>query len=397
MPNFDFDRIIPRENTSSEKCDPQFYASTFPNAPEGSIPLWVADMDFATAPCVEKEIQKRAAHPIFGYTNAIPEVFERISWWQEIRHGYTIEKEDISFYSGVVSAIGIAIRALTKPGDGVLIQEPVYYPFRREIEANHRKLFNNILVNEKNDGYYTIDFPDLEKKLSNPEVKLMILCSPHNPVGRVWKQTEIEKVATLCLENGVILVSDEIHSDLILGDAYFTSVGTLEQTLRDNSIILNSVSKTFNLAGLAMSYSAISNPEIKSSIDKEISLFHYIPHTFGLTGTFAAYQEDGALWVDALCKYLTENMLFVSDYLKKYAPKTKFTPSEGTYLGWIDCRDYSTDQDLLEKTFIQAGVLMDPGYFFGESGSGFMRINCASPKSVLEEGLKRSITALESL
>lgn len=397
MKNFDFDKIISRKNTYSEKYEPEFYKTLFPNAPADSLPMWVADMDFATAPCVEESIQKRAAHPIFGYTDVSDDLYEKISWWQTTRHQYSVKKEEVSFYSGVVAAIGVTIRALTNPGEGIVIQEPVYYPFRREIEANNRIVFNNKLIDREGTGYYEIDFDDLEKQLSNPTVTMMVLCSPHNPVGRVWTKAELEKIGTLCVENSVVLVSDEIHSDLILGGTSFVSVATLESSIFNQSIILTSVSKTFNLAGLSMAYSVIPNAEIRKKVDHEISLMHYIPHTFGTTGMLGAYQEEGAAWVDALCQYLTVNMQFIAEYLANYAPNTVFLPSEGTYLGWIDCRKYSTDKEQLACAFIDAGILMDPGYLFGENGIGYTRINAASPRSLLEQGLERTVKALKLL
>lgn len=384
---YDFDSVISRKNTSSLKCEPKLYKEVFSNADDNAIPFWVADMDFATAPCIASAIQKRSEHKIYGYTSPLDDFYKAILWWQKTRHNFYVKPEDISLFSGVVSIISHAVRAFSEKGDGIIVQQPVYHPFMSVVLENGRKLVNNELICDS--GEYSVNFDDLEKKASDPNNKMLILCNPHNPIGRVWTKVELEKIADICYRNDVLVVSDEIHGDIVLGENEFVSFGTLDEKYVCKSIVCASMTKTFNLAGLTLGYSMVKDHELKEKLDKVHNGSHYMVNVFALEAAKAAYTLDGADWVNELCRYLTKSSEIIENFLKENLSLTVYKKPQATYLGWIDCSAYVRNDDELKERIPKSGLLLNYGSGFGNGGNGFVRWNFACPHSVLEKGLSR--------
>lgn len=383
---YDFNLAVNRMGTRSIKWDPAFLEKI---SGKDTLPLWVADMDFVSPESVVKALHERVEHRVFGYPFADEAYYEALIGWQAKRHGWPIKQEWVSISPGIVPALSFIVRALTEPGDGIIIQEPVYAPFRQTIEGHGRVLLNNRLVHEN--GYYRMDYEDLEKKASEPNVKLLILCSPHNPVGRVWTEEELRKLGDICLKHGVIIVSDEIHNDLVLPGHRHTSFAVLGEEYANSSIVCTAPSKTFNIAGLQNSNIIIPNPEIKKKFDQEMNLFHVGgSNILGLTAAAAAYTTEGEEWLEQLLVYLDGNADFIKQYLEANLPAVKFRKPEGTYLAWLDFSELIPNSKQLERTIKkEAKVLLNPGYGFGEGGDGFMRLNFGCARPVLEEGLER--------
>ncbi|MBN2984050.1 MalY/PatB family protein [Cohnella algarum] len=381
-----FDRIIPREGTRSVKWDPEFLS--FIKA-DGTLPMWVADMDFAAPEAVRTALQERVAHGVFGYPFADSAYYDAVIYWHRKRHGWSIQKDWITITPGIVPALNFLVLALTEPGEGVIIQEPVYGPFREAVESHGRKLFNNRLVSEN--GYYRMDLADLERKAADPETKLLILCSPHNPVGRVWKEEELRQVGDICRRHGIVVVSDEIHGDLILPGSRHIPFASLGDECAELSIVCTAPSKTFNVPGLQTSNLIIPNPELKKKLDKQLNLFHVGgANVLGLTATAAAYSPEGEQWLDELLLYLDGNAQRIAEELARTLPSVRYLKPEGGYLAWLDFRDLSGDDKQLEQRMKQeAKVLLSPGPIFGEGGEGFMRLNYGCPRSILDEALSR--------
>ncbi|MCQ2588934.1 MAG: pyridoxal phosphate-dependent aminotransferase [Treponema sp.] len=379
----DFDKITDRSKTYAIKYD----LAKARNKPEDAISLWVADMDFPTAPCIQKALADRAAHGIFGYSRPDERYYEALEKWYKTRHNYSFEKEWVINTPGVVFAIATAIKAYTKEGDGVLIQKPVYYPFFNMINALDRKVVNSPL--EFKNGHYEINFEDFEKQIVENDVKLFLLCSPHNPGGRVWSKAELEKIAEICLRHKVIVVSDEIHSDITFGDNVHTVFGNISKEAAENSIICTAPSKSFNLAGLQFSNIFIPNAELRKKFQKEVDKTGYDePSLTGIVAAVAAYSEGGQ-WFDEAKKYIWENIQFAAKYLEEHNPKIKAIIPEGTYLLWLDFSETGlSDAEINEKVLRQAKVWLDAGSMFGKEGEKFQRINCATPRVVLEQALK---------
>jgi len=383
---YDFDQIISRSGTHSVKWE--FMPEVKGKAKEDLLPLWIADMDFPCAEPIIKALHKRVDRGIFGYSLAGSDhYFETVQGWFKNRFNWKIDVKDIHIAPGVVPALTVLIKSLTKPGDGIIIQKPVYYPFMAIIESNGRKNINNPLLEK--DGYYSIDFDDLKEKASLADTTMMILCSPHNPVGRVWTKEELEKLLLICLKNNVILVSDEIHCDLVRKESNFIPVGSLSQDER--IITCTSPSKTFNLAGMQISNIIIKNEKYKKLWTKEIfensGLFGSNP--LGIVAAEAAYTM-GASWLEQVNQYISDNLGFVRDFLSENLPAAVYRVPEGTYFAWIDLRAYGFTAEKLEELIREkAGVLLDEGYIFGEEGAGFERINVACPRSILRESLER--------
>ena len=352
--------------------------------PEGLLPMWVADMDFAAPPEVLEDIGKAVRHGIFGYSEVKEDYYTAVSDWFGLRYGYTATKRETVKAPGVVFALACAVRAFTEPGQAVMIQTPVYYPFYDVIRDNGRMLVTNPLRydNEK----YSIDFEDFERKISGNEVKLFILCSPHNPVGRVWTRAELEQLNNICVKYDVTIVSDEIHCDFVWAGHTHTCFGLLNE----NAVIATAPSKTFNLAGLQVSNIFVKNQTLRRKLKAEINRSGYSQlNTLGLVACQSSY-EKGAAWLDELRLYLTENIQLVREFLSERFPKVKLIEPEGTYLLWLDFSQYRLSQDELDRRIVEdAKLWLDSGTMFGTEGVGFQRINIACPKKTLTQALNR--------
>lgn len=381
---YDFDELVERRGSDCLKYD--FAAER--GMPEDVLSLWVADMDFRTAPCITERIQKDAAFGIFGYTDSKDDYFQTLSKWYGTYFNWKVEKDWLVKTPGVVFAIATAVSAFTKEGDSVLIQQPVYYPFSAVIQDNDRKLVNNELVIK--DGHYEMDLEDFEKKVVQEKVKLFILCSPHNPVGRVWTEEELRRVGEICLKYDVKIVSDEIHSDFVYPGSVHHVLTTVDERFQNISIICTAPSKTFNLAGLQVSNIWIPNPELRSIFQKKMrSIGCSEINMLGLHACQAAY-EGGREWLEQLKEYLKENLDFVRTYLKENLPQIKLVEPEGTYLVWLDCRELGLNGEELEQFIVQKAKLwLDDGAIFGKAGEGFERVNIACPRAVLKAALDR--------
>ncbi|NFV74479.1 pyridoxal phosphate-dependent aminotransferase, partial [Clostridium botulinum] len=380
---YNFDKVVNRDNTNCSKWN--FNKETF--GYEDIISMWIADMDFETVPEVKEEIINRAHHGIYGYTATTESYYKEVVNWMKKRHGWNIKKEWITNTPGIVMAVNTIVRTFTHSGDKVLLQRPIYYPFFKAINNNGCHIVNNPL---KFDGKrYEMDFEDLDNKLSDPRVKIMILCSPHNPTGRVWTKEELVKVGNLCLKHNVLVISDEIHSDLIYKPNKHIPFAAICKEFADISITCTAPSKTFNLAGLQGSNIIISNErlmnEFKIAMENiglsRLNIFAYI-------ACEAAYKY-GEQWVEELIDYLQENKEFAKKFIEEKVPMLKVIEPEGTYLLWIDCRELKMSKEELEEFMLkEAGVAFDEGYIFGEEAIGFERMNIACPREVLKEALE---------
>ncbi len=379
---YDFNRVINRENTSCVKYD--LRKEYFGKA--DVIPLWVADMDFDTPDFIRQAIIKRAEHPIYGYGIKTDSWYQSIISWLKERHHWQVEKNQISFSPGVVPGFTFALLALTKPGDQVVVQPPVYFPFFNSVTDNGRILLHNQLV--ENDNYYTIDFDDLEEKLRQPKTKILILSSPHNPVGRVWKKEELERMVNLCHENGVVILSDEIHGDLVLSGQTHIPTASISAKAQEITITFMAPSKTFNLAGMATSFLVIQNPELKAKYDEMLNALHLNGgNIFGALALEAAY-ENGSEWLNQLLNYIEQNVDLTQDFLRNNVPQITFLKPEATYLLWLNCKSLQLNDVDLQKFFVEkANLGLNGGIVFGPGGSGFMRMNVACPRAILEQAL----------
>jgi cystathionine beta-lyase len=378
---YDFDSVIDRSNTCSIKYEP-----TWRGKPADVLPLWVADMDFASPPCVQEALIRRARHGIFGYSEPDAAYFNVIRNWFDERFNWTTRREWLTITPGVVNALYIAVRALTKPGDGVVIQQPVYHPFESCVLQTGRQLLVNELV--YSEGRYSIDFQDFEEKAK--QAKLFIMCSPHNPVGRVWNNDELMRMGEICLRHGVIVVADEMHEDFVFQGHKHLVFASLNKDFADITVTCTSPAKTFNLAGLLIANIFISNKELRDKFKEEYTRFGLSqPGVMGLVACKAAY-ESGAQWLEQLLDYLAHNMLFLKTYLSDHIPKIKLVEPEGTYLAWLDCNELGIPAQKLDEAVIQKGKLwLSPGLSFGKGGEGFERINVGCPRSVLHNALER--------
>ena len=385
-----FDTIVERRNTDCLKYD----AAIRRGYPADILPLWVADMDFPTATPVLETLGKRVKHGIFGYTEADPErLYQVLKLWFAERHHWQIQKDWLLQTPGVVFALAMAVKAFTDPGDTVLIQQPVYYPFSEVILDNGRRRVSNDLVLKN--GRYEIDFADFEEKIITYKVKLFMLCSPHNPVGRVWTREELKKIAEICGKHGVIVVADEIHEDFVWSSHPHIPYTLLGEDVASRSVICTSPSKTFNLAGLQVSNIFIPDFTLRRRFKHEINAAGYSQlNTLGLAACEAAYR-NGAPWLDELKLYLYENIRFTREFLLKNLPQVKMVEPEGTYLLWLDFRGLGLTGARLERLIVeQAGLWLDSGRIFGHAGEGFQRINIACPRAVLVDALERIVRAL---
>ncbi len=388
--HYDFDSIIDRTKTNSIKWD----VSSLPEDCRDAIPLWVADMDFACPPEVVAAIQQRATHPIYGYTDRSTEYYTSLINWMKRRNHWEIKREWVRFAPGVVPALNLAVLAYTQPGDKIIIQPPVYYPFAEAILNNGRQLVENPL--KLRGSHYEMDFDDLERKLDS-RTKLLVLCSPHNPVGRVWTEEELNRLIDICAAHHITIVSDEIHSDIILGPEPHHCTANMSKKAADITITLTAPNKTFNLAGLQIANIIIPNPQLRHAFSQQsANLGLGLANIFGIVAQEAAYGK-GELWLEALLDYLRENYRVVKGFLEERIPKIKVMPLEGTYLPWLDCRALGLSDAQLHDLFLkEAKLWLDDGTMFGTRGSGFMRLNIASPQSVLERALAQLEVALNA-
>ena len=381
---YDFDKITDRKGTDCLKYD---FAKER-GRHEGILPLWVADMDFPTLPQVSERLRKITEHGIYGYSDAKEPYFQALLGWYEKHFSWKIQKEWLIKTPGVVFALAAAVRAYTKPGEAVLLQQPVYYPFSEVIADNERVIVNSPL--KLIDDHYEIDFDDFEQKIRDNHVKLFLLCSPHNPVGRVWKKWELEKIGEICIRYGVIVVSDEIHSDFTWGENKHLMFASLSDDFANISITCTAPSKTFNLAGLQVSNIFIPNETLRFKFKKAVDAAGYSQvNVMGLEACQAAY-EYGEEWLTQLKEYLKDNIAFVREFIQTRLPKLTMIEPEGTYLLWIDCHKVCLDSVEL-TSFIRkkTGLYVSDGLEYGENGKAFIRMNVACPFERLKDGLNR--------
>lgn len=377
---YDFDKLIVRRGTDSYKWDSA--------VSDDILPMWVADMDFTTAPAVIDALKLRVEHGVFGYTRVPDSYYDSVINWFERRHNWKISKDRIIYTSGVVPAISAVIKALTKPGDKVLVQTPVYNCFFSSIRNNGCVMVSSPLVYENNT--YHIDFEDLENKASDPDVKLMLLCNPHNPACRVWTEAELRRIGDICIKHSVMVVSDEIHCELVFGDNKYIPFASVSDEFLSHSVTCVSPSKAFNIAGLQIANIVCSDAAMRAKIDRAINDNEVCDvNPFGVIATQAAYR-DGEEWLSQLLDYIWNNYLYMKDFCRKYLPQFPVAVLEGTYLAWMDCRVLNMTAEKLEEDLIQKVKLwLNAGTMYGAEGEGFLRWNLACPRARLEEGLKR--------
>ncbi|MEE0348291.1 MAG: MalY/PatB family protein [Lachnospiraceae bacterium] len=387
--DLNFDKVINRKNTRCLKYD---FAERR-GMPKDVLPLWVADMDFETSSYVEDALVERAKEGIFGYSEVQTPYFEIVRDWMKKHHDWDVQEKWLIKTPGIVMALAMAVKAYTKPGEGVLLQLPVYYPFSEVIKDNGRNVVSNTLYLGE-DNRYHIDFEDFERKIIEENIKLFFLCNPHNPVGRVWSKQELTQIGDICVKHGVIVVSDEIHQDFVFKGKH-TVFASLKKEYEDISITCTSPSKTFNLAGLMMSNIFIANRELRHNFRRELDAAGISQlGIMGLVACEAAYK-NGEVWYQAMLSYVKENIAFTKEFVEKNLPGVTMIDLEGTYLVWLDFRKTGLSVDELEHRVIhKAKLWLDSGKIFGECGIGFQRINVACPRSILEDALNRIKAAI---
>lgn len=390
--NLDFDKVIDRRNTRCLKYD---FAKRR-GMPEDVLPLWVADMDFATSSYIEDALIERAKHGIFGYSEVQTPYFEILANWLKKHHNWDVQEKWLIKTPGVVFALAMAVKAYTEIGEGILIQAPVYYPFYKVIRDNGRKIVENELY-LGDDNRYHIDFEDFEDKIISEKVRLFILCSPHNPVGRVWTAEELVKLGDICVKHGVIVVSDEIHADFVFKGRHHV-FASLKKEFENISITCTSPSKTFNLASMMMSNIFIPNHELKRKFRKELDAAGTSQlGIMGLVACEAAYSK-GEEWYRSMIEYVRKNIEFTKEYIAENIPDVSMIDIEGTYLVWLDFHKTGLSAEELDRRIIHnAKLWLDSGKIFGKCGEGFQRINVACPRSILKEALDRIKNILKGL
>ena len=380
---YDFDEIIPRRGTNSYKWDSAGDADI--------LPMWVADMDFRTAPPVVEALRKRVEHGIFGYVRVPDAYYAAVTNWFARRHDWQIEKEWIIYTTGVVPALSAVIKALTVPGDKVMVQTPVYNCFFSSIRNNGCGMIANPLIYRN--GTYQIDFADLEQKAADPNVKVLLLCNPHNPAGRVWTKQELTRIGDICIRNNVWVVADEIHCELVFPGHTYIPFASISQEFLMHSVTCTSPSKAFNLAGLQIANIISADKDIRTKLDKAINVKEVNP--FGVEALMAAYN-DSKEWLEELKQYLFANYNYLRAYFAEYLPEFPVSMLEGTYLVWVDCSVLNQSSDEIVKTLLEKEKLwVNEGGLYGEAGEGFIRINIACPRQQLIEGLNRLRRALK--
>ena len=391
---YDFDRPIDRTGTISIKWSPELRTQMYKE--REILPMGIADMDFPTAPAVAEAVGRRAAHPTYGYGYPSPDYLQASVDWQRRRNGWEIRPDWILYTPGVNLALVCAIEMYAAPGEGVIVQSPVYYPYFDYVRGTGRKLLLNPLRNRE--GRYEMDLEGLERLAAAPDTRLLILCSPHNPVGRVWSRAELEQVGAICLRHGVMVAVDEIHADLTLPPHRFVPYATVSEAMAQHCIVCTSPSKSFNLAGLLVSDIIIPNDTIRAAFAAKLAPYYLWPGNFGAVAQIAAYNE-GEAWLDALRAYLADNARYIADFLADRLPQVRYRIPEGTYLAWLDFRALGlTPEALWERMLHRARVATDNGVLFGPAGEGdgFQRLNFACPRSQLTEALTRIAGAFAS-
>lgn len=380
---YDFDKLITRRGTYSYKWDTP--------ANDEILPMWVADMDFQTAPAVIKALRDRAEHGIFGYAKIPPKFYAALSNWFSRRHGWNIPREHVVCTPGVVPALSAIIKALTSPRDKVIVQTPAYNCFFSSVKNNHCELSENPLIFR--DGRWTMDFEDLEKKASDPAAKIFLLCNPHNPVGRVWTAAELQRVSEICRRHDVFVVADEIHCELVFNGNIYTPFATVASAFPKTFASCVSPSKAFNLAGLQIASTVLPDQNVREKFLRAVNDNEVCDvGVFGIEAAIAAYN-DGKEWLDALLAYLWDNYKFLRDFFAEKLPQFPVSPLEGTYLAWIDCRALGDAAKTFPERLLQREKLMlSPGAIYG--GEGFVRLNFACPRKRLQDGLKRFYRAV---
>lgn len=383
---YDFDKITDRRATNSYKWD---------SAPDGVLPMWVADMDFRTAPAVIDALQKRVAHGIFGYTRVPDAYYDAVTSWFSRRHGWDIDREWIIYTSGVVPAVSAVIKALTVPGDKVIVQTPVYNCFFSSIRNNGCEIVSNPL--RRTADTYEMDFDNLERCAADPRAKVMLLCNPHNPAGRVWTPDELTRLGNICLRNGVTVVADEIHCELVYQGFKYTPFASLSDAFLHRSVTCVSPSKAFNIAGLQIANIVAFDNDLRSRIDKAININEVCDvNPFGVAATIAAYNE-GEEWLNQLVDYLHGNYEAMVEFCQRELPEFPITRLEGTYLVWMDCSSLGMPSDALEHALLDdARLWLNAGTMYGAEGEGYMRWNIACPRSVMLDGLNRFLNFVRS-
>ncbi len=395
--SFDFDTEVNKFGINSIKWEFVFDADHTPrqgdhahpkHGDERLLPMWVADMDFRCPPPVIEAVIERAKRGVFGYAMPTDSYYEAVISWFARRYGRSIQKEWIVMTPGVVPALNLMIQTYTQPGDKILIQRPVYHPFTFAIANNGREVVSNSLVLEN--GRYQMDFDDLAAKAADPAVKMAILCSPHNPIGRVWSRDELTRFGEICLDNDVLVIADEIHCDLIYSGVEFTSFANISEDFAQKSIVCTAPSKTFNIAGLKLSNIIIPDEDLRSQFNKTLECTGIMgTNTFGIVATEAAYNL-GEEWLTAVMEYIEGNYQFMQTYLAEHLPQLHLMPTEGTYLVWLDCRALElTPEERKKLIFEEARLYLDEGEIFGPEGEGFERINLACPRWLLAEAMDR--------
>lgn len=383
---YDFDKTIDRRATNSYKWD---------SAPEGVLPMWVADMDFRTASAIIDALQKRVAHGIFGYTRVSDAYYDAVTSWFSRRHGWDIDREWIIYTSGVVPAVSAVIKALTVPGDKVIVQTPVYNCFFSSIRNNGCEIVSNPL--RRTADTYEMDFDALERCAADPRAKVMLLCNPHNPAGRVWTPDELTRLGNICLRNGVTVVADEIHCELVYQGFKYTPFASLSDAFLHRSVTCVSPSKAFNIAGLQIANIVAFDNDLRSRIDKAININEVCDvNPFGVAATIAAYNE-GEEWLNQLVDYLHGNYEAMAEFCRRELPEFPITRLEGTYLVWMDCSSLGMPSDALEHALLEdARLWLNAGTMYGAEGEGYMRWNIACPRSVMLDGLNRFLNFVRS-
>lgn len=378
-PIFNFDETVCRRGTDCEKWDG--------GDTEGLLPMWVADMDFRTAPCVIDALRKRVEHGVFGYEHVPETYYDAVINWFRRRHGWTMRREWLIYTTGVVPAVSAIIKAVTQPGDKVLVQSPVYNCFFSSIRNNGCVMEDNHLVYA--DGSYTIDFDDFERHASDPKVKAFLLCNPHNPAGRVWSEAELRRMGDICIRHGVFVIADEIHCDIVMPGYRYTPFASLSDDFLRHSATCTAPTKTFNIAGTQIANITAADDDVRRRIDKAININEVCDVSpFGVTALQAAYNE-GEAWVDALIKYLHANYEYLKTYFAEHLPQIPVTRLEGTYLVWLDCAALGKPSPVIvDELKRQEKLWLNDGEMYGEHDRPFVRMNIACPRATLEKGLE---------
>jgi len=393
---YNFNRFIDRRDSFSLKWSKEALQMVFKKDDDDLLPLWVADMDFECPKPVVDALKKEAEGCVYGYNwHGTPKYFDAVTGWMSRRHQWKVDPKWIVYSPGIVPAINMMVQTFSNIGDKIIVQPPVYYPFFSAVTANGRKLLLNQLHYENQK--YTFDFEDFEEKAKDPLTKIFILCSPHNPVGRVWTREELKKLGDICLEHDILIISDEIHHDLVLPGNKHTVFSTISEEFEQKTIVCTAPSKTFNLAGLQVSNIIIPNEKMRQSFINTIVHKNGIgiPNSFGIVAMIAAYNE-GEEWLEQVLRYIDSNFVYLKDFIRSKIPSVKYIEPEGTYLGWLDFNSLDLNDEELKNVILnKANIALDEGKLFGSGGEGFQRINVACPKSILEEAMQRIKKAVD--